>query len=171
MTIHVTSWSFSLEDLPVEYTGDGRNVSPPLEWTPGPEGTRSYVLIMDDPDGPRGQWVHWVAWNIRDTKLPENLPKQATIATEAGYISQGRNSYNRLGYCGPCPPGGTHRYFVKIYALDTVLDLGPDSTKRDLLAAMDGHILDDGELMVTHSQARALKNARAVLAPRATRKA
>ncbi len=171
MTIHVTSWAFSLENLPVEYTGDGRNVSPPLEWTLGPEGTRSYVLIMNDPDGPRGQWVHWVAWNIRDTKLHENVPKQARIATEAGHISQGRNSYNRLGYCGPCPPCGTHRYFFKIDALDPVLDLGPDTTKRDLLAAMDGHILDDGELMVTHSQARAVKSVRRVLARWAARKA
>ena len=69
MSLVVTSWAFSLEDLPVEFTVDGTNISPPLEWTPGPEGTKSYALIFDDPDGPRGIWVHWVAWNIRDAKL------------------------------------------------------------------------------------------------------
>ncbi len=163
MTLVVTSWAFNLEDLPVEHTGDGRNLSPPLEWTAGPDGTESYALIMDDPDGPRGHWVQWVIWNIRDKRIRENIPKQAIVNTEAGPMSQGRNSYNRLGYAGPCPPSGTHRYFFKVFALDTVLDLGPDTTKKDLLAAMEGHILDEGELMVTHAHGRALRAGRAVL--------
>jgi Raf kinase inhibitor-like YbhB/YbcL family protein len=155
MTLVVSSWAFALEDLPVEFSGDGRNVSPPLEWTAGPEGTRCYALIFDDPDGPRGIWVHWVAWNIRDRKLHENVLKQSFVETPEGRVCQGRNSFNRVGYTGPCPPSGTHRYFFKVYALDTELDLGPDTTKATLLDAMEGHILDVGELMVTYSQARA----------------
>lgn len=156
MHLDVKSWSFSLEEIPVEFTGDGKDVSPPLEWTTGPQGTRSYAVIMDDPDGPRGTWVHWVAWNIRDTKLERNVPKQPHFDTAFGRLSQGRNSYNRIGYNGPCPPTGTHRYFFKIYALDIELELGTDTTKRDLLAAMDGHVLASGEIMVTHSRARAV---------------
>ena len=156
MSLELTSWAFSLEDIPIEYTGDGRDLSPPLEWTAGPNGTKCYALIMDDPDGPRGIWVHWVAWNISDTRLPENAPKQSIVKTALGQMRQGRNSFDRIGYSGPCPPSGTHRYFFKVYALDTELDLGSETTKTDLLAAMEGHILDQGELMVTYSRARAV---------------
>ena len=155
MSLDVKSWAFALEEIPVEYTGDGKDISPPLEWTPGPEGTRSYVLIMDDPDGPRGTWVHWVVWNIRDTKLHRNIAKQPHVESAFGRICQGRNSFNRIGYNGPCPPLGTHRYFFKVYALDIELELGPDTTKKDLLAAMDGHVVASGEFMVTYSRARA----------------
>lgn len=157
MSLAVTSWAFVLEEFPVEYTCDGKDISPPLEWTPGPEGTRSYVLIMDDPDAPRGSWVHWVAWNIHDTKLPQNVYKQPIVETAYGAMCQGRNSWSRIGYNGPCPPSGTHRYFIKIYALDTELELSPDTTKKELLAAMEGHILDMGELMATYSHARSLR--------------
>ena len=156
MSLDVRSGAFALEDIPVEYTGDGRNISPPLEWTPGPPGTKSYALIMDDPDGPRGTWVHWVLWNIRDAGLPAHVACQPQVDTAFGRVSQGRNSFGRIGYSGPCPPVGTHRYFFKLYALDTELDLGPDTTRRDLLAAMETHILDHGEMMVTHSRARTL---------------
>ena len=155
MSLHVRSGAFALEGIPVEYTGDGRNISPPLEWTPGPEGTKSYALIMDDPDGPGGTWVHWVLWNSRDLCLPAHVACQPQVDTAFGRVSQGRNSFGRIGYAGPCPPTGTHRYFFKVYALDTELDLGPDATKRDLLAAMAGHVLDHGEMMVTYSRARA----------------
>lgn len=157
MSLDVTSWAFDLEEFPTEYTCDGRDVSPPLEWSRGPRGTRSYALIMDDPDGPYGTWVHWVAWNIRDTKLPRDVYKQPEVDTALDTMCQGRNSWHRLGYNGPCPPSGTHRYFIKIYALDTELDLGPDTTKKQLLEAMEGHILDQGELMGTYHRARALR--------------
>ena len=156
MSLDVRSRAFALEDIPVEFTGDGRNISPPLQWTPGPEGTKSYAVIMDDPDGPGGTWVHWVLWNIRDTCLPAEVPCQPQVDASYGLVGQGRNSYGRIGYGGPCPPTGTHRYFFKVYALDTELDLGPDTTKRDMLAAMEGHILDHGEKMVTYSRARSL---------------
>lgn len=154
-SLDVKSWSFSLEEIPVEFTGDGKDVSPPLEWTPGPAGTKSYALIMDDPDGPKGTWVHWVAWNIRETRLARGIPKQPHVETAFGRVAQGRNSFSRVGYNGPCPPSGTHRYFFKVYALDIELDLGPDATKKDLLAAMDDHVLASGEIMVTYSRARA----------------
>lgn len=160
MSLDVTSWAFGLEDIPVEYTCDGKDVSPPLEWSEGPEGTQSYALILDDPDSPSGAWVHWVAWNIRDTKLPRNIYKQPVVETAYGTMCQGRNSWQRLGYGGPAPPSGTHRYFFKIFALDTELDLGPETTKKELLEAMEGHVLDQGELMVTYSRARAAKEAR-----------
>ena len=166
MSLVITSWAFALEDLPVEFTVDGKNVSPPLEWTLGPPGTKTYVLIMDDPDGPRGIWIHWVAWNIHDTRLHQNVFKQAHIDTPAGRICQGRNSFNRLGYSGPCPPSGTHRYFFKVFALDTELDLGSETTRQDLLAAMEDHVLDYGELMVTYSRARARMAGRTCRPPR-----
>ncbi len=156
MSLDVRSRAFALEDIPVEYTSDGRNISPPLEWTPGPDGTRSYALIMDDPDNPGGTWVHWVLWNIRGTHLQGYVACQPQVDTALGPINQGQNSFGRIGYSGPCPPAGIHRYFFKLYALDTELELGPDTTKRDLLAAMEKHILDHGEIMVTHSRARAI---------------
>ncbi len=156
MSLDVTSWAFELEDIPIEFTGDGKDTSPPLEWTGAPPAAVSYALIMDDPDAPKGTWVHWVAWNIRDTKLPKNIYKQSYVETALGTMCQGRNSWQRIGYGGPCPPSGTHRYFFKVYALDTDLDLSPDATKKHLLAAMEGHILAQGELMVTYSRARAM---------------
>ena len=156
MSLDVTSRAFALEDIPVEYTGDGRNISPPLDWSRGPNGTRSYAVIMDDPDGPRGIWVHWVVWNVHDIRLEADIAKQPNVDAAGGRLCQGRNSFGRFGYAGPCPPTGTHRYFFKIYALDRELDLGPDTTKQALLDAMEGHVLDCGELMVTYSHARAL---------------
>ncbi len=160
MSLEVTSAAFVLEDIPIEYTGNGNDISPPLEWTPGPEGTVCYALIVDDPDGPRGSWAHWVVWNIRETRLHQDIPGKPVVETATGRMGQGRNSFERLGYNGPCPPSGTHRYFFKVYALDAELDLGPDATKKDLLAAMEGHILDEGELMVTYCRSRALTSGR-----------
>jgi len=156
MSLNVTSRAFALEDIPIEYTGDGRNISPPLQWSRGPTGTRSYALIMDDPDGPRGRWVHWVMWNLHDSVLAADIARQPHLDTAGGRLCQGRNSFGRFGYVGPCPPAGTHRYFFKIYALDQELDLGPDTNRQNLLDAMEGHVLDQGELMVTYSHARAL---------------
>ena len=156
MSLDVTSWAFALEDIPIEYTGNGKDTSPPLEWSPGPEGTVCYAVIVDDPDGPRGCWVHWVVWNIKETRLRQDIPREPIVEAALGRIRQGHNSFERLGYNGPCPPSGTHRYFFKVYALDAELDLGPDATKEELLAAMKGHILDEGELMVTYCRSRSL---------------
>ncbi|MCH8164750.1 MAG: YbhB/YbcL family Raf kinase inhibitor-like protein [Planctomycetes bacterium] len=149
MTIDVTSSAFEHEgSIPSKYTCDGEDVSPPLTWSTGPQRTSSYALIMDDPDAPGQTWVHWVAWNIPGTSLPEAVKPDATD------IAQGMNSWPRTGYGGPCPPSGTHRYFFKVYALDTRLDLPAKTTKQALLDAMDGHILAQGELMGTYARSR-----------------
>lgn len=132
--------------IPAKYTCDGPDVSPPLEIKNIPEGTKSMALISDDPDAPRGTWVHWVLydWPPSQTTLPENLPKTGDLANGA---KQGTNDFRRVGYGGPCPPSGTHRYFFKVYALDTVLGKPAGLTKAQLEAAMKGHILAEGVLM------------------------
>jgi Raf kinase inhibitor-like YbhB/YbcL family protein len=132
--------------IPVKYTCDGQNISPPLAWTDVPGGTRALALIYDDPDAPAGLWVHWVVFNLpRDaTGLPEGVPPDQTLAI--GGV-QGMNSGRRLGYGGPCPPSGTHRYYFKLYALDNALSLGSNATAKDLQAAMKGHILAETQLM------------------------
>jgi Raf kinase inhibitor-like YbhB/YbcL family protein len=152
MTIELTSTAFNAgEAIPAIYTCDGDDISPPLQWQNLPEGTGSLALIMDDPDAPRGTWVHWVLYNIPPStgELPENVAPADSLP---GGGSQGRSSWNRVGYGGPCPPGGTHRYFFKLYALDAELDLAPGATKEQLLAAMEGHILAQGELVGTYAR-------------------
>ena len=132
--------------IPSRYTCDGNDLSPPLTWTDVPPKTRSLALISDDPDAPRGTWVHWVLWNIpADThSVDEGLPKAETLPNGA---KQGITDFGRVGYGGPCPPSGTHRYFFKLYALDTTLTLPSSATKRDLEQAMKGHIVQQAELM------------------------
>jgi Raf kinase inhibitor-like YbhB/YbcL family protein len=146
-TIEITSTAFAEgSDIPARFTCDGADVSPPLQWTGVPQETESLALIVDDPDA-RGTWVHWVMYEIPNTagELSEAVPNGD--ATAQGAI-QGRNDFGRIGYGGPCPPGGSaHRYFFKIYALDTLLDLGPGVKKKDLLEAMDGRGLAEGRLM------------------------
>jgi len=134
------------ELIPSKYTCDGPDISPPLEWSDAPAGTRSFALISDDPDAPVGTWVHWVIFNIpaNVNKLDEDVPKKDVLSNGA---RQGRNDFGRFGYGGPCPPGGTHRYYFKLYALDKELDLKAGSTKRDLLKAMEGHVLAEAYLM------------------------
>ncbi len=134
------------EMIPAVYTCDGRDLSPPLQWTGAPPGTRSFALISDDPDAPVGTWVHWVVWNIPSSmnSLEENLPKKDTLP---GGIRQGTTDFRRIGYGGPCPPSGTHRYYFKLYALDTVLELPPTTTKAQLEKVMKGHVLAQVELM------------------------
>ncbi len=152
MEIKVTSSAFKQGgDIPVEYTCDGKDISPPLSWTESPSGTQSYALIVDDPDAPMGTWVHWVVYNLPASaaSLPENVVKEERLSD--GTV-QGINDFKRYGYGGPCPPGGTHRYFFKVYALDTVLKAGPGLTKKKLLREIDGHILGQGELMGTYSR-------------------
>lgn len=132
--------------IPPTYTCDGEDISPPLEWTGLPEGTGSMALIADDPDAPAGTWVHWVYYDIppRTQALAENI--EHTDNPSVGG-TQGKNDFRKIGYGGPCPPSGTHRYFFKLYALDTELNLSPGRTKKELLGAMEGHILGQAELM------------------------
>lgn len=139
------------ETIPVKHTCDGKDVSPPLSWSGAPEGTKSFALICDDPDAPMGTWVHWVIYNIPDsvTSLPEGVPTNKSVMGDA---LQGITDFRRIGYGGPCPPGGTHRYYFKIYALDTILDLPAGATKGELLKAMEGHILAEGQLMGRYSR-------------------
>ena len=147
MDIKITSSVFENEGLiPPKYTCDGADISPPLQWEGVPEATKSIALISDDPDAPVGTWVHWVLFNLpADTKeLAENVPTDESLPNGA---RQGISDFRRIGYGGPCPPSGTHRYFFKIYALDTELDLAPGADKSDLLNAMEGHTLGQGQLI------------------------
>lgn len=134
------------DHIPAKYTCDNLDISPPLEWSKGPAGTKTYVLICDDPDAPGGTWVHWLLFNIpaKNPELPENMPKIETLKNGALH---GKNDFGNNCYGGPCPPAGTHRYYFKIYALDLELDSKPGITKKELLKAMEGHILDEGQLM------------------------
>lgn len=146
-TMKLTSSAFSEGGMiPSQYTCDGKDISLPLSWSEVPDGTKSFALICDDPDAPMGTWVHWVIYNIPDTvrQLPEAVP--TTEKLNDGSL-QGKNDFKRFGYGGPCPPGGTHRYFFKLYALDTRLDLKAGATKSQLLEAMKGHILAEAQLM------------------------
>lgn len=152
MTLELTSPAFSEgQPIPRQYSCDGADISPPLAWRNVPDDAASLALIMDDPDAPRGDWVHWVIYNLPPalSSLPADVPRQATL--DNGGV-QGANSWNRSGYGGPCPPRGVHRYFFKLYALDTLLDLGPGATKAQLLQAMQGRILAEGRLMGTYQR-------------------
>jgi Raf kinase inhibitor-like YbhB/YbcL family protein len=132
--------------IPGKYTCDNIDISPPLEWSQFPDGTKTFALICDDPDAPMGTWVHWVLFNLPGNilELPENVQKLEVLKNGA---RQGKNDFGKIGYGGPCPPGGTHRYYFKIYALDKELDFKPGITKKELLKAMEGHILAEGQLM------------------------
>jgi len=151
MNLQITSTAFSEgQPIPAKYSCEGSDISPPLKWTNAPANTKSFALIADDPDAPVGTWVHWVLYDLppNTTELPEAVAK--TQVTSSG-AKQGLNSWPRLGYGGPCPPPGKpHRYFFKLYALDTMLDLKPGATKKDVEAAMKGHILAEGQLMGTY---------------------
>lgn len=133
--------------IPRPYTCDGPNVSPSLKWENVPATAKTLALIADDPDAPNKTWVHWVLYNLpADVKgLVENAPKQSALAGGAGL--QGKNDFGQFGYDGPCPPNGTHRYYFKLYALDAELALEPGATKDELLKAMEGHIVAEGQLM------------------------
>jgi Raf kinase inhibitor-like YbhB/YbcL family protein len=127
--------------IPVRYTCDGPDISPPLAIAAIPSETSSLALIVDDPDAPAGTWVHWIVWNI-----PADTRNVNEGHVPAG-AKQGLNDWRRNSYNGPCPPSGTHRYFFKIYALDKTLDLPQSATKAALERAMEGHILAQGRLM------------------------
>ena len=153
MTIQLTSSAFAEgQPIPTKYTCDGEDISPPLKWGNIPQGAKSLALICDDPDAPVGTWVHWVLYDLPATvtELPERVPATETISTGA---NQGVNDFKRIGYGGPCPPrGNPHRYFFKLHALDVVLQLKAKATKKDLVRAMEGHILAEGQLMGTYKR-------------------
>jgi Raf kinase inhibitor-like YbhB/YbcL family protein len=159
MLFHVTSPKFDhMSTIPRTYTCEGNDVSPPLAWTSAPASTRSFVLIVDDPDAPdpkapKRTWVHWIVYNLPPTasSLPEALDASGLPAGAAF----GLNDYKRAEYGGPCPPIGRHRYFFKLYALDEVLDdLPAPPTKAALEHAMQGHVLAKAELVGTYEKAR-----------------
>jgi Raf kinase inhibitor-like YbhB/YbcL family protein len=139
--------------IPVRHTCDGPDVSPPLAWSDAPAGTRSFALIMDDPDAPAGTWVHWVLYNLpaATSELPETVAKVEGL--DLGGARQGRNDFRHPGYGGPCPPPGpAHRYIFKLYALDAVLELRPGAKKPELEAAMQGHMLAMAQLVGTYAR-------------------
>lgn len=134
-------------EIPSKYTCEGSDVSPALSWSKPPASTRSLALVMDDPDAPRGTWVHWIV---------VDLPGQTTSLPEGGPLPpgarSGTNSWNRTGYGGPCPPSGRHRYFFKLYALDTALTQLATPTKEQLERAIEGHIVAQAQLMGTYQK-------------------
>ena len=143
----LTSPAFTEEGMiPAQYTCNGADISPPLAWEEVPEDAKSLALIVDDPDAPVGTWVHWVLYNLPAStrELKENITKTKILPDGA---MQGTNDFRKIGYNGPCPPGGTHRYFFKLYALDEMVDLNPGARKKDLVDAMKGHILAECQLM------------------------
>src|SRR5467141_485524 len=155
MALHITSPDFSEgEAIPKKFTCDAQDVSPKLEWNEPSANTESFALILDGPDAPAGTWVHWVLYDLpADAKeLPERVPRQEQLARGA---RQGRNDFGKTGYSGPCPPPGKpHRYFFKLYALDTKLNLKSGATKADLERAMKPHILAHAELMGRYGRCR-----------------
>lgn len=143
-TLKITSPEFKdSQRIPQKYTCDGINVNPPLLIENLPEDVKSLAIIVDDPDAPKGTWVHWLVWNI----IPGREIKQNIIPG-----TEGINDFNSHHYEGPCPPSGTHRYFFKVYALDTILDLDKNTRKKDLVNAMKNHIEAEGELVGLYSR-------------------
>jgi Raf kinase inhibitor-like YbhB/YbcL family protein len=145
-SISITSPAFeSGGDIPAKSTCNGANGNPPLHISGVPKETKSLVLIVDDPDAPRGLFTHWITWNIdpKTTEVAENSAPASAI--------QGMNDFGKRNYGGPCPPSGTHRYFFKIFALDTKLELKPNARRAELDTAMHGHVLAQGELMARYS--------------------
>lgn len=147
MVIKIKSPAFEEGELiPKKYTCDGVNVSPPLQWSSLPADVESIVLICEDPDAPSGLWTHWIIFNLpAETKgVSEFIMEREVLENGA---QQGLNDFGTIGYRGPCPPGGSHRYYYRIYALDVLLELPSRINRQDLLEAMNGHIIDQGQIM------------------------
>jgi Raf kinase inhibitor-like YbhB/YbcL family protein len=150
MSITITCPAFEPgKPIPARYTCDSSNISPPLVWRGIPQNAKSLVLICDDPDAPVGTWVHWVCYDMPASVagLVENIAKADTLP-QGG--RQGLTDFRTVGYGGPCPPSGTHRYFFRLYALDTMLGLPAGKTRKQIDAAMKGHVVGSGELMGTY---------------------
>ena len=137
--------------IPRQHTCDGENVSPALSWSGAPERARSFALIVDDPDAPRKTFVHWVVFDLpgHATSLPEGVSPRGSIAAGG---AQGINDFGNVGYGGPCPPSGTHRYVFTLYALDEPLKLSGRMTKDDVLRAIEGHVLGQAQLVGRYSR-------------------
>lgn len=129
------------QNVPSKYTCDGEDINPPLTISGVPEGAKSLVMIVDDPDAPAGNWVHWTVWNIDPTtkEIAENSVPSGVV--------EGTTDFGKPGWDGPCPPSGTHHYQFKLYALDAQLNLNSSSKKADIEKAMEGHILDQTQLV------------------------
>src|SRR5882672_228265 len=161
MSIKVTSPAFQPGGpIPSKYTCEGQDISPPLAWSGAPAATKSFALIVDDPDAPdpakpQRVYVHWVVYNLpaTTTALAENGSKKGVLR---GGV-QGKNDWGKAEYGGPCPPIGRHRYFFKLYALDTELTGLSSPTKADVERAMKGHVVDSGELIGTYQKAATMK--------------
>jgi len=158
MSMTLTSPAFGHgQEIPIQYTCEGSDLAPPLAWSDVPDGTRSLVLIVDDPDAPdpaapRRTWVHWVLYNLPPSAT--GLPEGAVTADLPAGTVEGLNDWRRAGYGGPCPPLGRHRYFHKLYALDTVLPDAGAMTKPQVEAAMADHVLARAELIATYQKRR-----------------
>ncbi|MGB8480935.1 MAG: YbhB/YbcL family Raf kinase inhibitor-like protein [Acidobacteriaceae bacterium] len=143
--------------IPVRYTCDGDNISPAMAWKGAPARTKSFALILHDPDAPsRGGFTHWVIYNMdaKLNQLMENIPQQGNVARVG---MQGKNDADQIGYMGPCPPSGTHRYVARLFALDTMLRLKPGATQKELEGAMRGHILETATLIGTYARIAATR--------------
>lgn len=153
MTLNVSTSAFEEGGrIPIKYSCEGKDVSPALQWDEPPMGTQSFALIMDDPDAPAGVFTHWVIFNIlsNNQQLTEAIPTQAQLPSGA---LQGKNDFGRIGYGGPCPPPGPqHRYRFTLYALDKALDVTSGASKKQVLDAMEGHILAQGQLTGTYQR-------------------
>lgn len=150
--IKITSTVFNEgEPIPARHSCDDMDISPPLNWNDLPEDTESIALILEDPDAPGGLFTHWILFNLPgDTKNLSEHVKGEELMDNGG--KQGLNDFGRVGYGGPCPPRGTHRYYFKIYALDIKLDLPPFIKRDELLDALKGHVLDMGQLMGVYTR-------------------
>jgi Raf kinase inhibitor-like YbhB/YbcL family protein len=153
MKIEITSTAFAEgRPIPDKHAFENQDLSPALQWSGVPPAAKSLALVCDDPDAPMGTWVHWVIYDLPPAAagLPEGVAKSPELA---GGAKQGVNDYKKTGYGGPCPPPGRpHRYFFKLYALDTLTGLKSGATKKELLAAMEGHVLAQGQLMGTYQR-------------------
>jgi len=147
MTLTISSSAFANGGMiPAQYTCDGANISPPLQWSGLPAAAKTLALIVDDPDAPAKTWVHWVVYDLpaNTTQLTENIGQGETLASGG---KQGTNDFKKIGYGGPCPPSGTHRYFFKLYAADIETPLNPGANRDELLKAIEGHVVAQGELI------------------------
>lgn len=153
MKLEVTSGAFAAgQSIPRDYTADGTDMSPALHWNGAPAATKSYAVIVDDPDAPRKVWVHWVLYDLPPDlrQLPENIVRERALKNQA---KQGTNDFGKIGYNGPSPPPGKpHRYFFHVYALDMLLGAQAGLTKDQLVKAMRGHVLAEGELIGTYGR-------------------
>ncbi len=151
--LSLTSTTFrNGEKIPRKYTCDGEDTSPPISWSGAPNGTKSYAIILEDPDAPGGTFTHWVLYDLpaNVTALPEGAGKKRNHNEGS---KQGVNDFGRIGYSGPCPPGGTHRYIFRLYALDVKdLNLKEKATKEEVLKAAKGHVISETELVGTYSR-------------------